>query len=117
MERYLFTEALEWMYNHSHKGFTQDELFEALSINTEQDRSFIRENFFSGFHTEPVTKQRTNNIDEKSFMLAIRGMELAVDYLEMREAQRAAKEARCFAIVAICISIIVGATQIALQIQ
>ncbi len=53
-----------------------------------------------------------NSTGRQRYYITASGAAVLMDYLELNEARESAKEARCYAIIAIIISVVVGAIQI-----
>ena len=111
----LFTKILLWAYSRSGRGFTENELmiqFDlAPSIN---EQKWISDIFFVGVNNDrPLTTQlNTTRNEEATFALSDKGLALAVDHIELKEARDSSRRGVWIAIIAICISIFVGLYQI-----
>lgn len=117
----LYIQSLLWAYEKRHTGFTRDEMKIELKIS-EEEWPWVQWMFFNGIGGDSplawrMSTEYTQNgeIDHNRFYLTAMGIAATVDYLELKEAQASGKRATKIAIVSIVIGVIVGITQIYVQ--
>ncbi len=111
----LYTEILLWVYEKGPNGFTKNELKTSLAISDDQ-WPWVDYMIFEGPNGADRLVWSIPGSSEYGirFYPTSSGAGAAVDYLELQEAQKNSKTAFWTAIIAIAISILVGALQILL---
>jgi len=118
----LYVKTLLWVYSKSYIGFTKDEMRMDLKISDEE-WPWIEWSFFNALAGSPplVWSITQDYFPENSgykfgdkFYPSSAGTAAAIDYLELKEAQKSGKTAFRTAIAAITISIGIGILQILL---
>lgn len=114
----VYVKGLVWAYERQGRGFTKEEFREALQI-TDPEWDIVEWLFFNGIsHDSPLIwtplKEylRHGQIWGDIMHLSPSGMSAAVDYLELKEAQKSGRNAMRIAIFTVVISIAVGLAQI-----
>jgi len=113
-EKTLYIRILIWAYNKQEKGFTRQELKEAFDLNNDQGL-WVEKIFHSNM---PTSENLIDHLDYKGnansqlFIISAKGTSAAIDYLNLKEAEKSSKRAEKIAIISIAIGVIVGLAQI-----
>lgn len=117
-EKSLYIRILIWAYNKQEKGFTWGELHNAFNLNDAQQQ-WVEKIFHSNM---PSSENLVDHLNFSSFnggnllVMTAKGTSLAIDYLNLKEAERSGKRAEKIAVVAIIVGIVVGLAQIVITI-
>lgn len=113
-ENTLYIRILIWTYNKQEKGFSWEELKEAFKLNYDQERWVIKIFRSNMPPSENLIDHLTyyNDENEHLYVITAKGTSAAIDYLNLKEAEKSSKRAEMIAIMAIAIGIIVGLAQI-----
>lgn len=115
-----YTEVLIWASKQSlgTKGFTMEELAEALALAPEEaawvEHVFVGNATEAGWFIMPtyVPSNRPASDKDCRYYLSAAGAAALVDYLELKEAQRSGRRAFWTSVAAIGIGVLVGLVQI-----
>lgn len=113
-ERTLYIRILIWAYNKQEKGFSWEELRTAFKLDHNQEQ-WVQKVFRSNMSpSENLIDHLNYNSNENShlFVISAKGTSAAIDYLNLKEAEKSSKRAEKIAVIAITIGIIVGLAQI-----
>jgi len=113
-EKSLYIRILIWVYNKQEKGFTWGELQDAFNLNNKQQQ-WVEKIFHSNMPASDnlVDHLNINSREEGNlFVITSRGINFAINYLNLKEAEKSSKRAEIIAIIAIIIGIVVGLAQI-----
>lgn len=114
-EESFYIKILLWAFNKK-DGFTEKELLDNFKINSYSKEFHMYSALFKGgdvISGKPSIIIHYANIENiKYWCLSDTGIAYVIDYCELKEARESAREARIWAIVAVLISISVGAVQI-----
>lgn len=110
----LYIRILIWAYNKKERGFTWEELKETFKLNYDQERWVIKIFRSNMPASENLIDHLTyyNDKNEHLYVITAKGTSAAIDYLNLKEAEKSSKRAEIIAIIAIAIGIIVGLAQI-----
>lgn len=112
----LYIKILLWAYKKQESGFTQQEMFDDIKI-AENKKMWILNMFFSSAQGErPLIGHQISKEGKDYYSLTEKGMAASIDYMELKEAQAGGERATKIAIISIMIGVIVGITQIIVQI-
>ncbi len=119
----IYVKALLWGYKKQHTGFTKAEMKVALNIS-ETEWSWVDWVFTNALNGDAplfwygsFNKNKNGDTDHTRYYITVVGMSAAVDYLELKEAQRGGRNAMTIAIISILVSIVVGVIQIYIEIK
>ena len=109
----LFVRALD--YCHKHGEFTRIQLENDLGIKTPGDRALFSHLFQSGTNDTPplLTTIPRDGVDY--LVLSRTGEELALEYVELKEARESSKNAILIASISMAIATITGILQVISQ--
>lgn len=118
-EETLYIRILVWAYNKQEAGFRWDELQKEFNLSLEQNQ-WVLKVFCSSIQANDnlidhlgYSKQQNGDM----FVITAKGTSAAIEYLNLKEAERSSKRANKIALAAIAIGIIVGIAQIVVQIS
>lgn len=110
----LYIRILIWAYNKREKGFIWRELYEDFNLDDEK-KLWVQKIFYSNM---PVADNLVDYIgqagykNENNLVMTAKGISAAVDYLNLKQAEKSGKRAEKIAVTAIVIGVIVGLAQI-----
>lgn len=111
-EESLYVKILLWAYEKKENGFTQPELFDHFFLKDDL-HIWVRKMFFERTKDDRPLIGHLISRDSKDFYaLTEKGMSVAIDYLDLKEARESSKEAKRIALWSIWIAIFVGIFQI-----
>ena len=113
-EKTLYIRILIWAYNKQEKGFSWEELRTAFKLNYDQEQ-WVLKIFRSNMpRNENLIDHLTyyNDENEHLYVITAKGTSAAINYLNLKEAEKSSKRAELIAKTAIIIGIIVGLAQI-----
>lgn len=114
VEKSLYIKILIWTYRRQENGFTWGEL-ENEFLLTEEQKIWVMKVFRSNM---PSSDNLIDHLayyggkDEHRFVITSKGTSDAIEYLNLKEAEKSGKRAETIAITAIVIGIVVGVAQI-----
>lgn len=117
-EETLYIQILIWAYRKQDAGFRWEELKTKFNLTPEQDQwalKVFRSNMPASDNLIDHLIYNTQR-DEHLFFITSKGTSAAIDYLNLKEAERSGKRAEKIALAAIVIGIIVGIVQILVQV-
>lgn len=115
-EETLYIKILVWAYGMQENGFTWGDLKKEFNLTTEQEQ-WVQKIFRSNMPAADNLFDHLSYNSEKDshlFVITSKGTSAAIDYLNLKEAERTGKRAERIAIVAIIIGAVVGVIQIIL---
>lgn len=113
----LYLDILEWAYNNSANGFTEEELFKKFNLTGTEAGGWYLKVFRNSGNGNAVLIDDFCTREEISYWtLSPKGMSEAINYLNLKAAQKSGKRAEKIALVAIGVSIAVGLVQITIDI-
>lgn len=102
-----FIEILEWVYEKQDDGFFEEDLIEKF-ISTPKEK-----NWYLKLFKDDQIIQYVDYIDNKHrYIITAKGVSTVIGYHILKEAEAGGKKATYIAIIAILIGVIVGITQI-----
>ena len=113
----LYIRILVWAYKRQETGFSWKELMDEFKLNKKQEQWVIKI-FRSNM---PIVDNLIDHLsyneknNEHLYVITAKGTSAAVQYLNLKEAEISGKRAEKIAKVAIVIGIIVGITQITIE--
>ncbi len=118
MKNNLYIEILRWAYDKRFEGFTEEELFLKFELNKTETLKKWYLHVFRGAKDNEDCLIGIYDYKNDSYYccLTARGLSAAIDYLNLEEVQKTGRRAEKIAITAIVIGIVVGVTQILVQI-
>ncbi len=117
-EETLYIKILVWAYNRQEAGFTWGDLQKEFQLNKEQEQ-WVLKVFRSNMPIGDNLIDHLGYDQERSihrYVITSKGTSVAVDYLNLKEAEKSGRRAEKIAMVAIIVGVIVGIAQIAVQI-
>ena len=116
-EHSLYIKILVWAYKRQENGFTWGDLKTEFDLTPEQEQwaqKIFRSNMPAA---DNLFDHLSYNSEKNSHLLVItsKGTSAAIDYLNLKEAEKTGRRAEKIAVIAIIIGAIVGITQIVLQ--
>lgn len=117
-EETLYIKILIWAYNRQESGFTWGDLQKEFGLSKEQEQ-WVHKIFRSNMPASENLMDHLSYSEEKNihhFVITSKGTSAAVDYLNLKEAERSGRRAETIAIIAIIIGVIVGIIQVTVQI-
>lgn len=114
----LYIEILMWAFDKSTDGFTEQDLYQKFNIQRGSDVEIWYLKVFRGgsIHNSSIIDNyiykegQPNGI--QYWCLTEKGMSYAIDYKELKEAQKSGKRAMWIAIISIIIGVFVGIAQL-----
>lgn len=113
-EESLYVKILIWAYKKQESGFTWKDLEDEFSL-TNYQMQWVQKIFRSNMSaSENLIDHLSYNDEENShkFVITAKGTSAAVDYLNLKEAEKSSARAETIALVAIVIGVLVGLAQI-----
>lgn len=111
-EESLYIKILIWAYERQEAGFTWGDLTNEFKLSDKQ-LQWVQKIFRSNM---PASENLIDHLfyqnDEHTFVITAKGTSAAVQYLNLKEAERSGKRAERIAWVAISVGVIVGLVQI-----
>ena len=111
----LYIKILVWAYERQDEGFTWKDLTDEFKLNNRQ-LQWVQKIFRSNL---PASENLIDHLDYRDnthlFVITAKGTSAAVQYLNLKEAEKSGKRAELVAWVAIFIAIAVGVTQIIIE--
>ncbi|OHA17800.1 MAG: hypothetical protein A2664_04315 [Candidatus Taylorbacteria bacterium RIFCSPHIGHO2_01_FULL_46_22b] len=108
----LYIRILVWAYEQQEAGFTWEDLTNEFKLNNKQ-LQWVQKIFRSNMpSSENLIDHLFYQNDEHTFVITAKGTSAAVQYLNLKEAERSGKRAEYIAWTAISVGVIVGAIQI-----
>lgn len=114
----LYIKILIWAYNRQEAGFSWGDLTKEFNLTPEQIQ-WVQKIFRSNMPaSENLIDHLSYNQEKDShlFVITSKGTSAAIEYLNLKEAERTGRRAEKIAIAAIIIGAVVGLIQIILQI-
>ncbi len=114
IEETLYIKILVWAYNRQESGFAWGDLKTEFNLTSEQEQ-WVQKIFRSNMPaTDNLFDHPSYNNETNShlFVITAKGTSAAIDYLNLKEAEKTGRRAERIAIVAIIIGVIVGLAQI-----
>lgn len=114
----LYIKILIWAYNRQESGFTWADLKKEFNLTSGQEQ-WVQKVFRSNLPAaENLIDHLTYNVDKNEHLMVItaKGVSAAIQYLNLKEAERSGKRAEIIALFAIGIGVVVGIAQIIAQI-
>lgn len=117
-EKGLYIKILIWAYDRQESGFTWADLQKEFKLTNDQN-IWVLKVFRSNM---PASENLIDHLgyheakDEHLFVITAKGTSAAIEYLNLREAEKSGRRAEIIALSAIVIGIIVGVVQIIVQI-
>lgn len=106
MEKNKYLQILLWAYENSESGFTQQQLFDKFELNNGEKQQWYQTMFMNSGHGNVVLIEHFYTRKETGYwILSPKGMSEAVDYLNLKEAQKSSQRAEKIALTAIKLSI------------
>jgi hypothetical protein len=116
MRQNLYLQVLEWAFNKTPNGFTEEELFKSFNIVTSEQRGWYLTTFRNSSNGNQTLIESVSSTVINRWHLTEKGITNAVEYIELREALKSGKRATCIAILALIIGILTGLAQVYVQI-
>jgi hypothetical protein len=113
----LYIKILIWAYYRQEKGFSWGDLTKEFNLTSEQEL-WVQKIFRSNMPaSDNLFDHLSYNRDKDShlFVITSKGTSAAIDYLNLKEAEKSGRRAERIAIAAIVIGIIVGVAEILIQ--
>jgi len=111
-EEDLYIRVLLWSHEKQETGFTWEDLTNEFKLNNKQ-LQWVQKIFRSNMpSSENLIDHLFYQNDEHTFVITAKGTSAAVQYLNLKEAERSGKRAEYIAWTAISVGVIVGAIQI-----
>jgi len=112
-EKSLYIRILIWVYNKREDGFTWRDLQNAFELSDKQ-MLWVQKIFHSNM---PKSENLVDNLSYSSdnvnlFVITAKGINHAINYLNLKEAEKNSKRAEKIAKIAIIIGVVVGLFQI-----
>jgi len=113
-EETLYIKILIWAYKKQETGFLFKDLKKEFGLNSAQEQWV--ENVF--FPSESISENLIDRLsyneedNDSLFVITAKGTSAAIEYLNLKEAERSSKRAEKIAKIAIFVGIIVGVFQI-----
>lgn len=116
----LYIRILIWSYYYQENGFYWGELIEKFNLTTEQElwvrKIFMPSNTLEGKSDNLIDHLSYNSgLNKHKYVITAKGTSVAIDYLNLKEAQKSGIRAERIAIVAIITSVSVGLLQIIIE--
>jgi len=117
-EESLYIKILIWAYEKQESGFRWGELEKEFGLSNVQ-KEWIMKIFRSNMPAAEnlVDHIYSNQADEHKYFITAKGTSRAVDYLNLKVAKKNSRRAEIIALIAIAIGVIVGITQICVQLK
>lgn len=114
IENGLYIKILIWVYQRQDAGFSWEDLKKEFELNPVQEQWVLKVFRSQMPSSENLIDFLDDNKDggEQLFVITAKGTSAAVDYLNLKEAEKSSKRAEKIAKVAIVIGIVVGVSQI-----
>lgn len=109
----LFVRVLEYAYNR--KEFTRAEIEKDLDITDSDEQALFRHLFESGTNDSPQLLIGTPRNGINKFVLSRSGEELALEYIELKEARASSRNAIYIAVISMGIAVVTGLFQVLSQ--
>ena len=116
-EETLYIKILVWAYSRQEQGFTWGDLKTEFKLTAEQEQ-WVQKIFRSNM---PVADNLFDHLSSNSetnphlFVITSKGTSAAIDYLNLKEAEKTGRRAEKIAITAIIIGAVVGIAEIIIQ--
>lgn len=111
-QKSIYVVALLWAYEKQHEGFTKEEMKTALNLS-DDEWVWVHWMFFNGLNGEaPLIWSISREFlppgrnPHEAYYLSAQGIAAAVDYLELKEAQKSGENANKHALFAIGLNVI-----------
>ncbi len=116
-EESLYIKILIWAYNRQESGFVWNDLQKEFNLTKEQEQ-WVQKVFRSNMPASENLIDHIYNTEANSYQYFItaKGISAAIDYLNLKEAEKSGKRAEKIALVAIIVGVVVGIIQIIIQI-
>ena len=106
-DKNLYLEILEWAYNNSVDGFTEDKLLKNFNLIGVEKQQWYEKMFRNSGHGNVVLIDHFFVRENISYWaLSPKGMSEAIYYLNLKEAQKTGKRSELIALFAIGVSVI-----------
>ena len=115
----LYIKILVWVYKRQEDGFSWADMKNEFNLTPGQEQWALKV-FRSNM---PASENLVDHLsynekgEEHLFVITAKGTSAAVDYLNLKEAEKSGKRATYIAITAIIIGVLVGITQIVVQLK
>ncbi len=117
-ENTLYIKILVWAYNRQEAGFSWNDLTEEFDLTKDQEQ-WVQNIFRSNMSaSENLIDHLSYNQDKNShlFVITSKGTSAAIEYLNLKEAEKTGRRAEKIAIAAIVIGVLSVVAQIVVQI-